>query len=178
MSRRSYYCHVQGDLGTCRVASANKLQALGTTFVGSLAQSYAVGALINATGTLSYKGKLSSRDSLLCVALKLTLRRRIIPRRPHLPGHLCPNCKSSLPSTMGIFFSSEVESNSDLSFSILPRSSRSAGPSRRSPSLSSPRPLSPSAWLASSPTGVPAPTPSTKQVASGWCFVEPIAQYS
>lgn len=31
-------------------------QAWGTTFVGSLAQSYAVGALINATGTLSYKG--------------------------------------------------------------------------------------------------------------------------
>ncbi|KAF3762876.1 DUF1761-domain-containing protein [Cryphonectria parasitica EP155] len=30
--------------------------ALGTSFVGSLAQSYAVGALINATGTLSYKG--------------------------------------------------------------------------------------------------------------------------
>ncbi|CAN8105708.1 unnamed protein product [Discula destructiva] len=30
--------------------------AVGTTFVGSLAQAYAVGALINATGTLSYKG--------------------------------------------------------------------------------------------------------------------------
>jgi hypothetical protein len=30
--------------------------ALGTTFVGAALQSYGVGALINATGTLSYKG--------------------------------------------------------------------------------------------------------------------------
>ncbi|CAI4215322.1 unnamed protein product [Parascedosporium putredinis] len=30
--------------------------AWGTTFVGSALQSYGVGALINATGTLSYKG--------------------------------------------------------------------------------------------------------------------------
>lgn len=43
----------------CRLAHPQQLtysQAVGTTFVGSLAQSYAVGALINATGTLSYKG--------------------------------------------------------------------------------------------------------------------------
>ena len=30
--------------------------AIGTSFVGSALQSYGVGALINATGTLSYKG--------------------------------------------------------------------------------------------------------------------------
>jgi hypothetical protein len=36
--------------------ATNAVAAWGTTFVGSALQSYGVGALINATGTLSYKG--------------------------------------------------------------------------------------------------------------------------
>lgn len=38
------------------IIANHNIKPLGTTFVGSGLQSYGVGALINATGTLSYKG--------------------------------------------------------------------------------------------------------------------------
>lgn len=76
--------------------AASAASAWGTSLVGSAVQSYGVGALINATGTLSYKGAAylgsliffaSSAPSVSYIEKSQNLRHTLTLSTVHCPDH-------------------------------------------------------------------------------------------
>jgi hypothetical protein len=117
--------------------AATAAASWGSSIVGSAVQTYGVGALINATGTLTYKGA-AYLGSLIFMA--------------SAAPSVCHLCLLQPPAAMLTPLRSSPKSS--------PRSVLST------PSLLAPLPVSsrPSASACSSPTGEPAPTPSTKRL--------------
>ena len=122
--------------------AAGAAAAWGSSLVGSAVQSYGVGALINATGTLSYKGAAylgslifmaSSAPSVRNTHLSSTFRKEMVQANIFM-------CSSSLKSSRRNVLSTLLQ------WEPLPVSSR------------------PSVSACSLPTGEPTPTPSTNRI--------------
>lgn len=124
--------------------------AWGTSFLGSALQSYSVAALINATGTLSYKGAAYLGGLIFAATAAPTVRlgstpppplSSLFPPRPHVVG---------------------CGADQGRARSISPSSSRKRDPS--TPSASASPPSSARRWACpcSSPGGGPAPTRLTE----------------
>jgi hypothetical protein len=80
--RRAKASNTKEEFAHSREA-ASAAAAWGTSFVGSALQSYGVGALINATGTLSYKGAAYLGSLIfLATAAPGYLNELVVEKRP------------------------------------------------------------------------------------------------